>query len=333
MTTAPAAAAAVTPTPDVVRRIVGLATCAPSVHNTQPWRWRAQPGAGLLELRADRCRQLQVADPDGRNLAVSCGAALHHAQQAARALGWSSRVERLPEGPNSDLLARIHLVAAQPPLDAGDIVDTLQRRHTDRRRFTTWPMSAAELTRLASEAEAWGTRAVLLVDGAQRAHAETLVHRALQLQEANPSLAVEQQAWIDRAAHDGVPFSVLPLPEDADARSTNRFAPLVAGARAPVVTSTDGLLVLCAGQDEPLAWLRGGESLSALWLAATRAPLSVVPLSQVVEVPQTRRELGQLLPGSAQHPVILVRVGWQPMTLKPAAHTSRRPIEEVLRIA
>jgi nitroreductase len=332
MTATARPASAVTPAPDVVRRLVGLATCAPSVHNTQPWRWRAQPSAGVLELRADRTRQLQVADPQGRNLVISCGAALHHAQQAARALGWSSTVERLPEGPHSDMLARIHLLAAGAPRDAAEVVATLQRRFTDRRRFTSWPVSTGELLRLAAEAEAWGTRAVPLVDTAQRTHAETLVHRALEVQEASPTLAVEQRSWMDRAAKDGVPHSVLPLPEDADDRSTNRFAPLIAGVRSPAVTSTDGLLVLCAGEDEPLSWLRGGEGLSALWLAATTVPLSIVPLSQVVEVPETRRELGQLLPSSSQHPLVLVRVGWQAITFGRTASTSRRPVEDVLRL-
>lgn len=63
-----------------------------------------------------------------------------------------------------------------------------------------------------------GTRAVPLVDTALRAGAETLVHRALEVQEASPTLAVEQRSRMDRAAKDGVPHSVLPLPEDADDR-------------------------------------------------------------------------------------------------------------------
>ena len=83
--------------PDVaeMRNILELARRAPSVHNTQPWRWRID--GRLLELRADRSRQLRVADPLGRNLMISCGCALHHAVVGGGALGWRARVDLFPE--------------------------------------------------------------------------------------------------------------------------------------------------------------------------------------------------------------------------------------------
>ena len=89
------------------RRIVECATRAPSVHNTQPWRWRAGPDR--LELLADPDRRLAETDPDGRNLVISCGAALHHAQVVAGALGWAPEVTRHPDPTQPDLLARLDL--------------------------------------------------------------------------------------------------------------------------------------------------------------------------------------------------------------------------------
>lgn len=75
-------------------RAAGL---APSVHNTQPWRWRVYPDH--LDLYADRSRQLELADPAGRLLTISCGAALHHAQVAMAAQGWRPVVDRWPGQP------------------------------------------------------------------------------------------------------------------------------------------------------------------------------------------------------------------------------------------
>jgi len=75
--------------------MVGFATRAPSVHNTQPWLWRTSPEG--LELFADWSRQLSRADPDGRDVLVSCGAALHHLQVAAAALGWTAHVKHAPD--------------------------------------------------------------------------------------------------------------------------------------------------------------------------------------------------------------------------------------------
>jgi len=80
---------------DVLAAAAQDALQAPSVLNTQPWRWRID--ADVLELHADRDRQLAVADPDGRLLLLSCGAALHHARLAMAAAGWSAQVRRLAD--------------------------------------------------------------------------------------------------------------------------------------------------------------------------------------------------------------------------------------------
>jgi hypothetical protein len=64
------------------------------VHNTRPWFWCI---AGEQEaLFADNSRQLQYADAAGRDLVISCGAALHHLKVAAAAAGWKARVRRMP---------------------------------------------------------------------------------------------------------------------------------------------------------------------------------------------------------------------------------------------
>ena len=75
--------------------IIALACRAPSVHNTQPWRWRVH--GDRVDLFADYRRQLVYADPVRRDLLVSCGAALHHLQVVCAGLGWAARVHRLPD--------------------------------------------------------------------------------------------------------------------------------------------------------------------------------------------------------------------------------------------
>ena len=106
-----------TSTRAVLRRVVELACRAPSVHNSQPWLWRVADKR-TLELYADPTRQLPVADPEGRNLLISCGAALQHAQEAAKALGLTSTVELATPAPGHHLLARIEFAAGRPPADA-----------------------------------------------------------------------------------------------------------------------------------------------------------------------------------------------------------------------
>src|SRR5690242_12091454 len=87
---------------------------APSILNSQPWRWRVD--GRKLELRADRSRQIAALDPDARLLTLSCGTALHHARTALAADGVRARVEYLPDPADPDLLATItHLGWGETP--------------------------------------------------------------------------------------------------------------------------------------------------------------------------------------------------------------------------
>ena len=80
-----------------LRRAAVRATLAPSIHNTQPWRFVLS--ADALEIHADRSRQLRVLDPRGRQMTISCGCALFNAR-ASMAAGRSFDVE-IPDQPGT----------------------------------------------------------------------------------------------------------------------------------------------------------------------------------------------------------------------------------------
>ena len=317
---------------ETLRRIVELATRAPSVHNTQPWKWRGTDNR--LELYADRSRQLAAGDPEGRNLVISCGSVLHHAQVVADALGWASAVSRLPDRDRPDLLARLTLSPADPSRHAQEVVDAIDKRCTDRRRFTSWPVPDERLTHLAAQATAWGARALPLTDVSERFHAEILINRAVDVQHDDSDVMSEQQAWVEHGGGDGVPRAVLPVPGELSVRRSSRFGPgLLDDIGGGEIENSDGLLIICAPHDDPGAWLSAGEGLSAMWLAATLDALSMVPLSQVVEVPETRDALQLEVLGGLARPLIMVRVGWQAISRSQLPRTPRRPVDEVLELA
>jgi hypothetical protein len=329
----PAGRPAETPTPDVLRTVVELSSRAPSVHNTQPWSWRTSNGG--LELVADTSRLLPASDPTGRNLTISCGAALHHAQVVAAALGWSVVVDRLPDGETSSSLARLRFDAgaAVGAADdaAADVLLAVRERCTDRRRFTAWPVPDAELQRFARIAGAWGAHAVPLVDVADRFRVDRLVARASELQARDAEILTEQQTWVDRGHEDGVPSAVLPNPDLSTSASTvTRFGAGLLDDPAVELETSDGVILLCGYTDTRADWLRTGEALSALWLQATLDGLSVVPLSQVVEVAETRHALYQDVLGGLAVPHLLVRMGWQALSRSQLTRTSRRPLDDVL---
>jgi hypothetical protein len=312
------------------RRIVELARLAPSVHNTQPWWWQVNGTA--LELWADRERSLPVSDPLGRNLVISCGAALHHTVVAAEAVGARAEVEHLPEGADSDLMARIHLVAHHPSVDALARLTLLGQRHTDRRRFTSWPVPDESVGHLAEEGRKWGAAVLAVTDPPLRVQIEEILEEARRRQQGDPRIADETESWIDHDPADGVPSAALPRFDGARGERPTRFdSSLIADAAESIIRGTDGLLVVSTEDDGPLSWLHAGASLSALWLQATGHGLSVVPLSQAVEVERTRIELERLLPPPARVPQVLARVGWQEIGRGELPRTPRRTVDDLLR--
>jgi nitroreductase len=314
---------------ETLQRIVEVASRAPSVHNTQPWRWRGGPRS--LELLADRSHQLAETDPLGRNLTISCGAALHHAQAAAGALGWSTHVVRHPDPAQPDLLATVDLTPGTASATAAETLAAIEARCTDRRRFNSWPVPEERQAHLARIAHQRGARAVALTDESERYIAERLVRRAAERQRANPAARAEQEDWQHRLDGDGVPAGALPEPADRAGALPHRFEGAVwEDHPGPEVEATDGLIVFFDTADDPRAWLRAGEGLSAMWLAAEEGGLSLVPLSQVIEVPETRRAFQVEVLGSLAHPLLLVRVGWRSSAGTSLARTPRRPVSEVL---
>ncbi len=130
--------------------VAASANLAPSVHNTQPTRWRlAEDGA--LWLLADRTRRLEVGDPTGRDLLVSVGAALAATELALAAQGFAIGRVDTPTGGGQPLdpLVRLELKAAEPaPLPA-----TVARRATWRRAFAAATVAQARALQTWADAQ------------------------------------------------------------------------------------------------------------------------------------------------------------------------------------
>lgn len=338
-TTARGPAAESRPAPPAVpfRELVELACRAPSLHNTQPWRWRAD--GTRLRLYADRTRQLPHSDPDGRAVAISCGAALHHAQVAAEALGWEVVVRRCPDPADPDLLATLDLAPGRVVPAAQERLEALRARSTDRRRFTSWPLPAERLDRLAERAAAWGAKVVPVVDPGRQVALEELMRRADEIERGDPDQVAEVAPWVGSRGAQGVPVTSIPEANPHRPAMPSRYQPgepaeprgELPDPQGEPGEFVEGLMVLGTLEDDPPAWLRCGETLSALWLGTLRQGLSLLPLSQVTEVPATRERLRQEVLDGLLWPQLTVRVGWQEITRGPLPRAPRRPVEEVLR--
>lgn len=126
------------PTVTVLLQAVDAAQRAPSVRNTQPWRWRVS--AAGLQLRADPDRAAPSATDERRDLLFSCGAVLQHLTVVALAAGWATRVTRFPDPTDADHLADIAFRAATPGPDDVVRAAAVAGRQTDRRPYAQDPV-------------------------------------------------------------------------------------------------------------------------------------------------------------------------------------------------
>lgn len=300
---------------------------APSVHNTQPWRWQVLPDA--LELRVVRDRQLTATDPEGRLLVLSCGAALHHARVALAAEGWQAVVERIPDPDDADLLARLTgLTRVGTDPEAMHLVQCMRIRHTDRRPVGDEPITDSALTEITEVATTEGVRLQQL-DRDQVLQLATAASQADTVGSEDPELRAELAYWTSRADNVGLPAAVLP---ESPPRTTVPGRDFGRAGTLPVGPGHDqaaAYALLYGDEDEPTTWLRAGEALSAGWLTATRLGVSVVPMSGVIEVPGTRAELRGVLAGMG-HPYLVLRLGRADPTHAGPPHTPRLSAGQVV---
>lgn len=134
----------------VLRTVIDLATRAPSVHDSQPWRWQIAPAG--LQLFADPGRLLSRCDAIQHGILLSCGAALHHCSVALAALGWHGKIHRLPDPADRRHLASVELTAR--PAGGLDVVlaSAIARRRNDSRRYGSWPVAWSDIALMGARA-------------------------------------------------------------------------------------------------------------------------------------------------------------------------------------
>lgn len=310
---------------------------APSVHNTQPWRWRIGPAA--VELHADWDRHLGATDPDGRDLVMSCGAALHHLRVVLAARDLAAQVDRLPDPENSAHLATIGIRPGSGDTADADLASAIDRRRTDRRRMSHRPVPPEHLRALVAQAKREGALLLPTTDAAMRQRLGTAITDAARAQRDSPGYAGELDLWTSRYAggRDGIPAGNVPSsPVGLVGPSPLRSFPhqrLDQPGQPPGHGPADDaaeLMVLATSGDSRLDWLRAGEAASAVLLAATRLGLATTPLSQALEVEATRRVIRQEVMYVFGEPQLVVRVGRPATSAAELPATPRRDLRSVL---
>jgi nitroreductase len=316
---------------DVIKNAVQLACRAPSLHNSQPWRWVADDGG--LRLFADPSRIGHHTDSTGREVIISCGAVLDHLRVAAAAAGWHAATERLPNPNDPNHLASIEFRRMDFVSDYQRALgEAIGRRRTDRLPFAApagWDEFEPILRSVIDE------HAVHLdvVDDDGRPALATVSRLTEHLRQHDAMYEAELLWWTGYTDEsEGIRPTALVSETEAARVDVGRHFPAGAdGNRRPSIERDHSLvLVLSTYDDSRENVLRCGEALSTVLLECTAAGLATCTLTHMIEIHSSREAVRRLI-GRIAEPQVLIRVGQAPQEAPPPL-TARRPLTDVLQI-
>jgi hypothetical protein len=313
-------------------KILELTCRAPSLHNSQPWRWVFE--RGILRLYADHARVGRHTDITGREVILSCGAALDHMRVASAAAGWQVSVDRNPDKHDHNHLASMAFQSAGS-VTAQELAlgDAISRRRTDRLAFAA-PEPWTELEeRLRATVD--GTVAELdVVDDNGRPALADASRRSEEHRRDDASYAYELLWWTGHShVGDGIPPGALPSTTEASRVDVARNFPIYRTEdRHPEVDRDHSKVLVLSTYDDNLDnTLRCGEVLSRVLLECTARGFATCTLTHMIEVHASREDIRRIT-GQRAEPQVLIRVGNAPQTNAAAARTPRRPLGEVIEI-
>jgi hypothetical protein len=319
---------------ELVRSMAQAARLAPSIHNSQPWKFSALPDG--LAIHEDTTRSLPVVDPVGRLRAISCGAAVTNAALAVSMTGLRPVVDVRPSVDAPTLIATVvgtdlgRPDGAVPPQDRRRY-DAIPLRRAHRRLHDRSALRADEVDRLRAAVLGEGARPV--VPGAtQRRQLGSVLREAVRHQLGDPAFVSEVGSWIRHpsdagVADDGIPVASLgTAPYPADSLVHGDWDEDVV-EDLPVEDELEASTIVGIATPGDLRgdWVIAGMALERLWLEATALDLAVTFADQATQWTASRDQAAEAVQAMGALQVVL-RVG-RPLVDVPA--TPRRPLDEL----
>lgn len=298
---------------------------APSMHNTQPWRFRIR--GSRIELHRDLVRELPIEDPDDRAALISHGAVCFNLRVAAAFAGFGMSVQILPGSPT--MVARLTLERADPeelaPLAA--LNSSIPMRRTNRMPYADVKLAGRVREELCLAAVAEGAALEWVGD---RSRVKWLLRLAsdAELEDAyDPQRISERSRWIGGEREwEGVPSASLPLRPSEPGAPVRDFLTGERGREEVGEYEHDpAIAVLTTRADLPADKVRAGMALQRVWLTATANGVAMSPLTGPLEHRSLRWLIRDPLLGWSE-PQSILRFGYGP-AVEP---TPRRPITDFL---
>jgi nitroreductase len=308
-------------TPERFAALLADAVRAPSMHNTQPWRFRRSDDA--IEVLLDHERMLPVGDPTGRAARVACGCAVLNLRLALAVDGMPTTVRLCPE---PDVVVRLTPADPRPatPIERR-LYAAIPRRHSNRHPFADVPVPADARTSLVRAARDEGAWLHLAEPPAEAEAAADLIREADRLLRSDASYVTELATWtgVGESAAEGIPRGAGgPEPGQHELLTRRDFA----GQPATRAFEREPLIaVLGAAGDLAPDQVTAGMALQRVLLTATDLGLAASIFTQPIDHPQTRERLRTVC-HQPFPPYAVLRFGYGTV----AHRSGRRPVANVI---
>ena len=313
-----------------LRFILNYAVMGPSIYNTQPWLFKVT--GSEIAMYLDRGRVLPVADPLGRNLVMSCGAALYHLRIAIGHFGYKSVVRVFPDLDVPNLLAFIRLGDRKVPSEEEERhFMAIQKRRTVRTELRSDAIPQSTIQRLLEGAELEGAYLYPINDSSEQQIVTDLVHKAYAIRESDASFIQEIERWT-RSGWDDHPIADTSYTSRAPGAPVPPEARMLRGLdQRQILFTIDKIepgeppfLILATNGDKMASWLTAGQALGRVLLTAADDDLNAAFLSLPIGIDHLRERLHSLI-GGDRYPQLILRIGRG----VPGTPTRRLPVDRV----
>ena len=214
------------------------------------------------------------------------------------ALGWQAKVHRLPNPAEPEHLAAIEVY--RHPASELDVIlaAAIPTRRTDRRLYNAWCVSDADVALMGARAARVGRD---VAAGRSTSEAAS-VAQAVWQHATDHDYLIELSTWSGRyASVAGVPARNTPQSDPTAPIPGRLFAGPALAQPPDVAPDDDAAVVLALGtkDDSPLARLRAGEATSLVLLTATALGLASCPVTEPLEITETRESVKKMYSVSA----------------------------------
>lgn len=254
------------------------------------------------------------------------GCALENLLIATEHFGYGHQVAYFPEPANEELVATVKFMPhGEPsPFREPALFDTISNRHTNRKFYEERPIPQSDLQHLQNRCVEEGIWLHMTDDLEIKRKADELIIRGDTIHFSDLAFREELGYWIGQGLL-GTPWLMSKM-----AQLTVTYMNMSKGQAkkdSEVLMSAPVLAALSSEVNNRESQVKVGQVFERVCLAATMLGIRVHPMSQILEIPELKTEVGKLIPKSDVFPQHTFRLGYAEPE---KGHTPRRQLEEVL---